>query len=158
MLQRWALCLVQQPRVCLFCRPGPSMHRGSSHLGSSSGAPATAGIYNWAQAMSSAWPQYQGNFSMFLLSPQIGPLADANKAPFMGNIVHRLLLHCIFYAHIPQSIFTDKCHCLPLQMAPRRKHRKLSGSTKVTQKKSEQRWEQNSSSLLPGLSPAPSQA
>lgn len=84
--------------------------------------------------MSSAWPQYQGNFSIFLLCPQTGPFAHANKGLFMGNIVHHLLLHCIFYACLPQSIFTDKCHCLPLQMAPRAKHRKLRGSAKVTRK------------------------
>lgn len=96
--------------------------------------PATAGIPNRSQATSSAWPPYQGNFSISLLSPQIGPLADADKGLFMGNVVHHLLLHCIFYACVPQSIFTDKCHCLSLQMAPRGKHGKLSGSTKVAQK------------------------
>lgn len=119
-----------------FVLPARSQHapRRAPRPAAAGAPPAAAGIPDWSQATSSAWPRYQGNFSISLLSPQIGPLADANKGLFMGNVVHHLLLHCIFYARIPQSIFTDKCHCLPLQMAPRGKHGKLSGSTKVAQK------------------------
>lgn len=46
----------------------------------------------------------------------------------------------------------------PLQMAPKGKHGKLSGSTKVTQKSQSRGGNRTQSTLLPSLSPACSQA
>lgn len=117
--------LVPRPQICLFCGQFPACTSPSSHPAAAQEPPATEGLADWAGAMSSAWPRYQGNFSIFLPSPQTGPLADANKGLFMGSIVRHLLLPCIFYANIPQSAFTDKCHCLPLTDGTERKVREV---------------------------------
>lgn len=135
--------LGRRPQICLFCGQFPACTSPSAHPAAAQEPPATERIANWSGAMSSAWPLYQGNFSIFLRSPQTGPLADANKGLFMGNIAHHLLLHCIFYANLPQSSFTNKCHCLPLTDGTKRKARKVKWFNEGHSKKSEQRWEQD---------------
>ena len=158
LIWHWVL-LVRRPQICLFCGQFPACTSRGSHPAASQEPPATERISNWSGAMSSAWPPYQGNVSIFLPSPQMGPLADANKGLFMGNIAHHLLSHCVFHANIPQSIFTDKCHCLPLTDGTERRAQKVKWFNKgQTQKVRAEVGNRTHSSLLPGLSPAHSQA
>lgn len=68
---------------------------------------------------------YQGNFSISRLSLQTWPLADENKRLFMGNRARLLLFTLRLLCTIPQSVFTDKCHCLSLTDGTKGKEQKV---------------------------------
>lgn len=152
----WHWVLLGAETSDLFVLPARSQHapRWAHIQAAAQEPPATEGSSNWSWATSSAWPRYQGNFSIFLPSPPTWPLADAHKGLFMGSIAHHLLLHCIFYASIPQSIFTDKCHCLPLTDGPERKAQRVKWFNEGHSKSQSRGGNWTQSSLLPGLSPA----
>ena len=143
--------MAQGPTWCRdlrsVCSAGqvPACTSPSSYPSCSSGAPSYSRDFQLIPSNVHPPPglDNQGNFSSFLLCPQVGPLADAHKGLFMGSTAHHLLLHWIFYAKIPQSIFTDKCHCLPLPDGMERKAQKLKWFSEGRSESQEQRWEQN---------------
>lgn len=154
--------MAQGPTWCRdlrsVCSAGqvPACTSPSSYPSCSSGAPSYSRDFQLIPSNVRPPPglDNQGNFSSFLLCPQVGPLADAHKGLFMGSTAHHLLLHWIFYAKIPQSIFTDKCHCLPLPDGMERKAQKLKWFSEGRSESQSRGGNRTQNSPLPSLSPA----
>lgn len=124
---------VQRPQSCLFFQPIPSMPLAELTSRQPLRSPQPQkGFLTGPEPHPLPGLRYQGNFSISCLSLQIWPLADENKGLFMGNRAHLLLFTLRLLCTIPQSVFHRQVPLSsPLQMAPKEKHRKLSGSVKV---------------------------
>lgn len=139
----------------MCCQPGPSMHLAELTSRQQLGSPQPQkGLQTGPQPCPPPGLDIKEISPFFFLALKTGPLADANKGLFMGSTASHWLLHCIFYASIPQSTFTDKCHCLPLTDGAERKAQKVKGFNEGHSKSQSRGGNRTQSSLLPGPSPA----
>lgn len=119
--------------ICLLCRPVPSMPLAQLP----SPQKPQAGFHPGLEPCPLPRLRYQGHFSILLLSlhSHAAP-CRCKQGVLYGNTCPSLALILQLLCLTPQSVFRQLPLFSPPQMASRRRHRELSGSTKVIPKAS----------------------